>query len=87
MNIWKYDIAGVPGVTVLNMPRGARLLTAQLQHGKLQLWAMADPDAPNAQRTINVFGTGPTFATTPGVFLATFQKGPFAWHVFDGGES
>jgi hypothetical protein len=70
------------------MPRGAPVLTAQLQREVLTIWALCDFDAPKEDRTFVVYGTGETIQEPPGDYIGTVQDGSFVWHVFEekGGE-
>lgn len=88
--IWKYQLATVARQTI-DMPRGARILTVQLQANAITLWAMANPDARPARRVIEIHGTGERMRdpglTAPGLsYVGTVQQRGFVWHVFDGGE-
>lgn len=82
--ILKYPIPPTPGDFV-SLPAGARILSVQMQAGRPQMWALVDPDAIESPtlRAIAVFGTGSPIEGDPGQYLATFQDGPFVWHVFD----
>lgn len=83
--IYKYPLKLVDGQDV-NMPHGARLLTAQMQNDELCMWAEVDLDRPIGQRRINVIGTGWMYGGGYiGNYIATAQDGPFVWHVFDEG--
>ena len=70
------------------MPKGAQILTVQMQHGTPQLWALVDPNAQRVLRRILIYGTGHPVDTF-NVYIATFQimNGSLVFHVFDGGES
>jgi hypothetical protein len=87
VTIWKYPLTAASG---LRMPRGARLLTVQVQAEDVCLWALVDPEAPMVTRTIRVFGTGHTvkLAATD-AYIGTFQLsgGALVFHAFDGGEA
>lgn len=73
----------------VEMPSGARILSAQAQGGKLRLWvlASADPGRPTEKRLIRIFGTGYPCDAYPADYVATVQIDGQAWHVFDEGES
>ena len=72
------------------MPQGARILSAQVQHGRVQLWALVDTEAPVVQRNVVPYGTGhPLPHGDPGKFVGTVQldDGALVLHLFDQGES
>ena len=92
--IYKYPMRGV-GINELNLPVGAKILTAQMQGDALMVWALVDdhPDRLTDPRTFYVLGTGwnaemlyreneEDIAT----YLATVQQKDgfvgFVWHVF-----
>lgn len=85
--IWKFPLV-ITDQNEIEMPKGAELLTVQLQHGEPQLWASVDPSAPKVRRRIMVHGTGHQVDVF-NVYLATFQiaGGDLIFHVFDSGES
>ena len=70
------------------MPIGAQILHVDTQEpGQLAtVWALCDPDALLEMRTLKVRGTG--HCVEEGLrHLATFQQGPFVWHVFEEGQA
>lgn len=82
--IYKYKLE--PNFGTLQMPKGAQVLTVQIQHGTPCLWAKVDPTQPTERRTFNVYGTGHEMPDDPClVYVATFQVdgGALVWHVFE----
>lgn len=82
--IYKYPIQ--PGLTVLELPRGAQVLTVQMQGDRPFLWARLDTRQPPERRTFEVFGTGDGMPDDPRLmYVATFQMegGSLVWHVFE----
>ena len=43
--IYKYTL-GIVDQQNVTLPRGAKVLTAQVQYRELQLWALVDPNQP-----------------------------------------
>jgi hypothetical protein len=90
----KYAI-DVSSIQEIKMPKDSQVLTAQMQGGTLQLWALVDPDeaafCQSQYRRIIVVGTGHTILQDSGLnYVATVQipteaMGPLVFHVFDGG--
>jgi len=74
---------------VVEMPRDAKLLDAQIQNGVLAIWFLCDQAAPITNREIAIYGTGNPLPSNDniGVYVATVQTGHFVWHVFDLGQS
>lgn len=88
MRIHKYPLR-VTDVVRLQMPKGAKPLCAQTQHGEPYLWAAVDADAPNVEHIINIAGTGHERSDiSVGQYVGSFQmlEGALVFHVFDGGE-
>lgn len=81
--IYKYAIEVTDQQTV-SMPAGADILTAQVQHGQVCLWARVDPLAAITQRKIRVAGTGHPVASE-WAYIATVQLagGGLVFHVFE----
>ncbi len=82
--VWKYPLLlGEP--TVLDMPRGARVLCVQVQHGIPCLWAMVTP-GPVERRAFVIVGTGyPIDLDYALPYIGTFQlyDGGFVGHLFE----
>lgn len=82
--IYKYPVPLVDEPAV-QLPRYAQVLTAQVQHGALQLWALVDPSEPVDAVQLRIVGTGHAFADADQWrYLSTFQLngGALIFHVF-----
>lgn len=83
--IWKYSVEH--GISTLEMPEGARILSVHNQGGKPVMWALVDPDAPTVQRKFLLAGTGHGVSEDPTdlVFLGTvlIMDGCVVWHIFE----
>ena len=81
MVIWKYPLR--LGEQTLQVPEGAEALTAQMQGGRLTLWAKVNPEAEIGGRRVDVVGTGhPHPHIERWAYLASVQQDVFVWHVF-----
>lgn len=83
--IWKFEVG--PRFSDVEMPRDARVLSAQVQHGKLCVWALVNPENTKVKRQFLVLGTGhPAGAveTLNLIFVDTVQMdgGAYIFHVF-----
>lgn len=90
MTIWKFPVQPSEHY-VVEMPRGARLLSVQTQGGEPALWALCNPQSPRVKRSFSVFGTGhdATAVELLGMkYVGTFQigGGTLVFHLFDQGE-
>lgn len=84
--VYKYEVPFVVAELVsVRMPRGAKVLTLQVQSSKLMCWAIVNPDAPLARHDFLCVGTGN--GEPSGVYVATIQKETCEWHFFDLGEA
>lgn len=87
--VWKYDLSPNDGDSMrvhIEMPVGAQVLTAQMQHSKPQLWVLVDPNASKELRSFQVVGTGHPFEPAPTArYVNTFQMqgGLFVFHLFE----
>ena len=84
MRIWKW-VLNVTDRQTIKMPALATLLSVQMQGSACCLWALCDPNAPDEQRTLAIYGTGNPMPDDPGRYIATFQMsgGELVFHVFD----
>jgi hypothetical protein len=89
LTIHKFNVR--PDDYALSMPKGAKLLTVQMQYNEPELWALVDLHAPEVRRR---FVTVPTGTPLPDeiatfVYVGTFQLhgGALVFHLFDAGEA
>lgn len=87
--IWKFKLK-IDDKQSIEMPKGAQILSAQVQHNILCIWALVDVDAEKEQRTFEIFGTGnpvPDYVDAEHnyKFIATFMyyDGGFVGHLFE----
>lgn len=83
--IWKYPLHEIGEIIQLEIPRGAKLLTVQLQGGMPTLWALIEKNAPytNTHQIILV-GTGLDIDQELGDYLGTAQTDiRLVWHAFE----
>lgn len=82
--IWKYQLRDAQ-IATLNMPKGAQVLSVQVQHGKPMVWALVDPKADMERRISHVVGTGWDFEPAGMTYVGTFQVsgGEFVFHLFE----
>ena len=83
--IWKYLLVHQHQQTI-RMPAGAEILSVQAQLGEPHLWALVDPEAPEADRTFRLYGTG--HPIDPGLDLryvgtVLLLGGGFVTHLFE----
>jgi hypothetical protein len=81
--IYKYPLEITDEQTVM-MPCGSEILSAQMQHGQLHIWALVDKEATSTVgRQVRIFGTGnPVTLDHNWKFVDSVQERIFVWHVF-----
>lgn len=84
-SIYKFSVPIKDDFT-LELPKGAKPLAVQVQHGKPMLWVMVDPDEPTETRSFRLAGTGHPLAD--GVdyrHVGTFQMewGALVFHLLE----
>lgn len=85
MTIYKYPL-NINEYQVVIMPRGAVILTVQIQNGTPCLWAKVNPEEMPEPRRIRIFGTGHELTTEESeIYIGTFQihGGSLVFHVFE----
>lgn len=82
--VWKFPLRRWSAF--IDMPGGARILSAGEQDGELCVWALCDPDAPKESRYIAAINTGQRMPPPAGEFVATVRMmgSGTVWHVFEG---
>ena len=86
MRIWKFPLR-ITDLQTVSMPFGSQVLSAQFQHGVLNLWALCDENQPIYEgRSFHIIGTGnPMPDVEWSKYIATVQHhdGALVWHVFE----
>ncbi len=85
-SVWKYTLSSLDEQT-FEMPEGAEILSADLQAGKVCIWALVNPEAILTARHIRVAGTGhPIREYNKGLdFIGTvlMMGDSLVWHIFE----
>ena len=84
--IYKYPLE-ITDTQFVELPLGAKILTAQMQGNQLCLWAIVNtlPGAVKKNRRIEIIGTGNPMPTGELEYISTFQVygGGLIFHVFE----
>lgn len=83
--IWKFPIDLGDLVTVV-MPAGATVIHVDTQGGHLTMWAEVDSRHAPEERHFVVVGTGHPVPDLADEHVASWQQGPFVWHLYTVGE-
>ena len=84
--IWKFPLE-VADEQIIEMPRGAKILSVRIQHEVPCLWALVDTaQRINVPRTIRIYGTGHNVSSLPDdsehVGMLFLEDGYLVFHVF-----
>jgi len=66
----------------IQIPKGAKVLTAGIQLGKVVLWAEVDTEQVLEHRTFHVYGTGHLIPDNA-CYITTLFENRFVWHVYE----
>ena len=84
--IYKYELP-LTDTPVIQMPNGAKVLSAGEQMGKLFVWAHVNPDVDLVPHQFRVAGTGHRMEQLLEGFIGTvLMVNGLVWHVFYLGE-
>lgn len=85
--IFKYPVE-ITDDSKIMMPRGADVLSVQMQGEVPCVWTLVDDAAPMVKRKFKLRGTGhPAEDLFADMFVGTFQmRGGLVFHLFDAGE-
>lgn len=78
--IYKYELRSQDAS--MKLPKGAEILTVQLQDGRPMMWALVDPENVLEDRFISTVGTGWEVEDNM-KYICTYMEGYFVWHVFE----
>ena len=81
--IFKYPISATHEC-LIDLPKGAKIISLKVQRGIPCLWAIVDTDAEIEKRKFMTYGTGHELPVNPGTFIGTFLVNDFfVYHVFE----
>lgn len=83
--IYKYQLE-ITDNQCIKMPKGAEILTVQIQGENPCLWAMVDTENEVVERFIEIYGTGnPITGESSRIYISTFQvsDGALIFHAFE----
>lgn len=80
--IYKYTV--MTGKNCLQVPRGARVLSAAEQRGTIVVWLLVTPTEPLEEFVVSVYATGEEITEYLGAYVATVltDGGELVWHLF-----
>lgn len=84
--IWKFGVP-IDDEVGVKMPKGAVVLSVQVQHDQPTVWALVDTEAKTEVRSFHWRGTGhPADGLNPKQYVGTIQVrgGALVFHLFEG---
>lgn len=77
--IWKYKVD-----SKVEMPKGAEVLTVQLQGEMLVMWALVDPEQERETRSFSIVYAREHARVDASCYIGTAQtSNGLEWHVFE----
>jgi hypothetical protein len=81
--IWKFAVGIIDAEQKIIMPKVSKFLTAQMQDGKPQVWAIVDPETEFTEKIFRVYATGQSLPKEEGNYIGTVQIWDTVWHIFE----
>jgi len=83
-NVWKYKLTANDYIDV-EMPKGAEVLTFQIQFDIPCIWCLVDPDAEKESRRFRLAGTGHDIKEDNLKYIGSCQvhEGALIFHLFE----
>lgn len=83
MKIYKYELKRA-STQFVQIPEKSSIIDIQIQKGKIMMWAEVEPDSPEIDIKINMYGTGQEVAENgcDTDYLGTIQDGDNVWHFY-----
>lgn len=82
MKIYKYPIP-LESEFSLSLPMSAKILSFQVQDGKLFIWAIVNTNVGEEKREFELIGTGVSTNFDYRHFIGTVQLDRCVWHLFE----
>lgn len=79
--VFKYQFSGLE-IETFQIPRAARIVYVDVQHGYTTMWALVDTENEMSIRRFQIVGTGHEIPFQ-GSYIGSVQMPPFVWHVFE----
>lgn len=85
--VYKYNITDMNDYFDLNLPKGAKILTVQVQRNSICIWALVDINNEQEKRRFRLAGTGHPIeeSTDRLIYIGSFQmmQGTLVFHLFE----
>jgi hypothetical protein len=75
--VYKYPVGDI------QIPKGAKILTAGIQGDDILIWAEVDTEQVLEHRTVHVYGTGHLIPDNACYIATLFDWNGFVWHIYE----
>ncbi len=82
--IWKFPVP-IADEFAVGIPRGAEILSFDIQAGQPCIWAAVDPEQEAVSRQFRIVGTGHDMPAEALAYIGTVLDGGLVWHLFEKG--
>jgi hypothetical protein len=81
--IYKYIVTGLPLQNKIEMPKGASILSVNMQGADCCMWALVDTESETEEREFEIVGTGWELDDKLSYVGTCFAKDGFVWHIVE----
>ncbi len=79
--IYKYTVTGLQNK--IKMPKGASILSVNMQGADCCMWALVDTEMETEEREFEIVGTGWQIYDSMSYVGTCFAKDGFVWHIVE----
>ena len=81
--IYKYTVTGLPLQNKIEMPKGASILSVNMQGADCCMWALVDTESETEEREFEIVGTGWELDDNMSYVGTCFAKDGYVWHIVE----
>ena len=81
--IYKYTVTGLPLQNKIEMPKGASILSVNMQGADCCMWALVDTESETEEREFEIVGTGWQIYDSMSYVGTCFANDGFVWHIVE----
>jgi len=80
--IYKYTVTGLPLQNKIEMPKGASILSVNMQGADCCMWALVDTESETEEREFEIVNTGWELDDNMS-YVGTCSVQGFVWHIME----
>ena len=81
--IYKYRVTGLPLQNKIEMPKGASILSVNMQGADCCMWALVDTEMETEEREFEIVATTWQIYDSMSYVGTCFDKDGFVWHIVE----